>query len=119
MAVAVAFQLNQLEVRVDMPKQWVPIAKVGEIQEHKGKAFKLQGQDIAVFLVDGQYYGLENACYHQGAPLDDGDVKDCIVTCPAHSWKFDLRNGECTRDDSIVMKTYSVKELEGELLILL
>lgn len=102
-----------------MPKEWKKIASVGDIEPGKGKGFKFLGQDIAIFLIDGVYYGIENACYHQGAPLDDGDVKDCVVTCPAHSWKFDLQSGECTRDDSIIMKTYKVKAEGDDLIVLI
>ncbi|MCB1198440.1 MAG: nitrite reductase small subunit NirD [Deltaproteobacteria bacterium] len=102
-----------------MPKQWEKIANVDELIQGKGKAFTIKGKNIAVFWLEEAYYGIENACYHQGAPIDDGDVKDCIVTCPAHSWKFDLKTGECTRDDSIVMKTYPVKVEAGDVKILI
>lgn len=102
-----------------MPKEWTPIGKTSDLTPEKGKAFKVAGKNIAVFWIDGTYYAIENSCYHQGEPLDKGLVKDCIVTCPAHSWKFDLRSGECTRDDSIIMKTFSIKAEGDDLLVLI
>jgi len=116
--VEVAFQFRK-RGKKRMPKTWVVAGKIQDFEEGKGKEVKVQGQAIAIFRIDQKFYGIENACYHQGSPLHDGDVKDCVVTCPAHSWKFRLESGECTRDDSIVMRTYSVKAENDDVLILI
>lgn len=64
---------------------------------------------IGVFCIDGRYYGLRNACPHQGAPLCIGPVTGTnfstrpfelsyerdgeIVRCPWHGWEFDITTG--------------------------
>lgn len=100
-------------------KQWVQVTPLEALKDGAGKDFKVQGKDIALFWIDQQCYALENACYHQGAPIHDGEVKDCIVTCPWHSWKFNLKTGECTRDDSLIMKTYKTKIEDNAIWILI
>lgn len=52
------------------------------------------GRMIAVFHVDGQLYGLDGVCPHQGGPLGKGELNGHIVTCPWHGWQFDVRDGQ-------------------------
>ena len=49
---------------------------------------------IAVFGTEDGLRAVENVCRHIGNPLDDGFVKDGVVTCPWHGWQYDLRTGE-------------------------
>jgi nitrite reductase/ring-hydroxylating ferredoxin subunit len=34
-------------------------------------------------------------CPHEGYPLSQGTVKNGVLTCKWHNWKFDLASGEC------------------------
>ena len=38
---------------------------------------------------------LADACPHEGYPLSQGVVRDGVLTCKWHNWKFDLASGEC------------------------
>lgn len=69
------------------------VAKVGEIPEGQGRAFEVEGQMVAVFFEQGQYYAIEDRCPHQGAPLSEGIVFDKCVTCTWHGWRFSLEDG--------------------------
>ncbi|GAB3036486.1 Rieske (2Fe-2S) protein [Natronobiforma cellulositropha] len=65
---------------------------------------KASGVEIAVVNVDGEYYAFKNWCPHMGAPLGRGPVEsagndECetaTVSCPFHSWCFDLESGKST-----------------------
>jgi nitrite reductase/ring-hydroxylating ferredoxin subunit len=48
---------------------------------------------IAVFLYDSKIYAVDNRCPHMGFPLNQGTVKDGILTCHWHYARFDLMNG--------------------------
>jgi len=69
------------------------VAKVGEIPAGEGRAFRVQGRLVAVFLVDGQYSAIDDICPHMGASLSTGHVEDGGVICPWHAWKFCVREG--------------------------
>ena len=45
---------------------------------------------------DGGVDVLADACPHEGYPLSQGTVKDGVLTCKWHSWKFDTASGSCT-----------------------
>lgn len=60
--------------------------------------FKHGVRNIAVFNIRGNYYAIDNACYHHGGPLHHGDVEDmgghpCVI-CPWHSYRIALDTGE-------------------------
>lgn len=91
---------------------------------------EIGGQEIAVFKVDGEYYGVANYCVHQGAPLcegklrgqmvpgDDGwswefDESEKIIECPWHGWLFDVTNGRNTANPNNRTPTYEVFERDG------
>ena len=49
---------------------------------------------VLVVLVDGAVAAYEDGCRHRGTSLADGQVRGCVVTCPGHFWRYDLRTGE-------------------------
>jgi nitrite reductase/ring-hydroxylating ferredoxin subunit len=48
---------------------------------------------IAIFLCDSKIYAVDNRCPHMGFPLNQGTVRDGILTCHWHHARFDLMNG--------------------------
>jgi nitrite reductase/ring-hydroxylating ferredoxin subunit len=48
---------------------------------------------VAIFLYDSKIYAVDNRCPHMGFPLNQGTVKDGILTCHWHHARFDLMNG--------------------------
>jgi nitrite reductase (NADH) small subunit/3-phenylpropionate/trans-cinnamate dioxygenase ferredoxin subunit len=89
------------------------VARVGEIPEDQGQVFEVGGRLIAVFNTGGQYYAIDDACPHQGAPLSDGIVFDKSVTCTWHGWRFSLESGKHLDGSRCRVATYPVL-LEGE-----
>lgn len=89
------------------------IARVGEIPEGQGRFFEVEDRLIAVFLDGGQYYAIDDACPHQGAPLSDGIVFDKTVTCTWHGWRFSLEDGRHLEGSRCRVATYPVR-VEGE-----
>src|SRR5580704_9987531 len=75
------------------PVMYHTVARVGEIAEGRGIPVVIEGRTIAVFLDEGIYYAIDDACPHKGAPLCDGIVYNKTVTCTWHGWRFSLEDG--------------------------
>lgn len=91
----------------------IRVCAVGEIPE--GEAVRLEhgpdGVPVAVFLVRGEYFAVDDTCTHQDASLTDGYVEedDCAVECPLHATCFSLRTGEPSGPPARVpVRTHSV-----------
>jgi nitrite reductase/ring-hydroxylating ferredoxin subunit len=70
---------------------------------------QVDGEDVAVYNVDGTFYATQNRCAHIGYPLDDGMLSGTSVTCSMHGWCFNVTNGEVVRGmRGIKLKTYRV-----------
>ena len=53
----------------------------------------IENHTIAIFLYDSKIYAIDNRCPHMGFPLNQGTIKDGILTCHWHHARFDLMNG--------------------------
>ena len=86
------------------------VAAVGEIAEGERKLVNVEGREIGVFNVKGEFYALLNRCPHAGASLCRGTVIGLaesdepgeyrlsrpgeFLRCPWHGWEFDIRTGQ-------------------------
>ena len=62
----------------------------------------VDGFPVAIANVDGEYFAFQNLCPHQGTTLGGRPLTDsCIITCPQHSSRYDVRSGECTQPDTL------------------
>ena len=75
--------------------QWVSVASVEDCPPGTGIERVAGDQIVAIFNIQGQYYALDGVCPHQGGPLGGGYLHGCIVTCPWHGWRFDIKTAEC------------------------
>jgi nitrite reductase/ring-hydroxylating ferredoxin subunit len=73
---------------------YVYAANMGEIEAAGGcLSITIEKHTIAIFLYDSKIYAVDNRCPHMGFPLNQGTVKDGILTCHWHHARFDLMNG--------------------------
>ena len=70
------------------------------------------GNEIAVFNIDGEFYAINNSCPHKGASLSEGQICGHIVECALHGWQFDVLTGECLTVPETI-RTYRVRSEDG------
>src|SRR5262245_20012764 len=74
---------------------FVKLASIHDIPENEARAFEYEGQRIAIYHADGQFYATTDICSHAYAELSEGflDCDDCTIECPLHGSRFDIRTG--------------------------
>lgn len=70
---------------------------------------------VAVFNDGSTLHGIEADCKHMKASLAGGEVKDGIVTCRRHGWKYDLATGRCLTVEKMSLKVYDVEVSDGDI----
>lgn len=70
------------------------VAKTDEIEPGTAKLVEVDGTEIALFNLNGEYYALANECSHIGGSLCEGDIEDNKVICPWHGAEFDIKSGD-------------------------
>jgi nitrite reductase (NADH) small subunit len=74
---------------------FIKVARLDALREGRGHGVTADGRDIALFLIDGKVYAIENLCPHQHIPvLAEGELEGTVITCPMHGWRFDLATGK-------------------------
>lgn len=77
---------------------WQNICDVSQVKEEVPFSAKIDGHEIGIYLVDGEYYALEDVCPHAYALLTQGFIEDGKVECPLHEAIFDIKSGKCLRE---------------------
>lgn len=70
---------------------------------------EVSGRRLAVFRAGGEWFALDEACPHEGAPLSCGVVRGREVTCSWHGWHFDLDSGRSTDGLDVRVAAYPVR----------
>jgi nitrite reductase/ring-hydroxylating ferredoxin subunit len=74
--------------------KYVYVANTREIEAAGGRlSVTVKKYTVAIFIYDSKVYAVDNRCPHMGFPLNQGTVKDGILTCHWHHARFDLMNG--------------------------
>jgi nitrite reductase/ring-hydroxylating ferredoxin subunit len=63
---------------------------------------------MAVFKNNGQLYGIQNICPHEGGQLCNGWIEGGEVVCPLHGYKFDLKTGACSTDPKLKVRVFKL-----------
>jgi nitrite reductase/ring-hydroxylating ferredoxin subunit len=110
------------------------VATVDEIPPGQRRLVNVNGRDIGLFNVNGEYFAVSNRCPHEGASLCKGRVVGLVesqepgsyqysrrgelIRCPWHGWEFDLRTGKswCEPDRTRVRR-YDLKVESGGALV--
>jgi nitrite reductase/ring-hydroxylating ferredoxin subunit len=73
---------------------YVYTANTKDIEDAGGcLSITIEKHPIAIFIYDSKVYAVDNRCPHMGFPLNQGTVKDGILTCHWHHARFDPING--------------------------
>ncbi len=93
---------------------FVRVAAVGDVPPGEMMIVELDGQDVAIANVDGQFFAFANDCTHRGGPLGEGLLVGDVVECPFHAGQFNVRTGEVVSPPpSEPVATFAVR-VEGD-----
>lgn len=93
---------------------WHFAARSDDMEDEDVEQLWVGGLAIAVYRVEGAFYATQDECTHERAYLSDGVVVDCIVECPFHQGRFDVRTGRALGAPVVTpLKTFPVKVVEG------
>ena len=96
---------------------FVKIAKASEIEPGQVLEAHVDGRYFAVCNANGEVHCLDGECACTGGPLSQGTLRDGMVICPWHGWRFDYKTGVCAYDANMRVAKFPVKVEDGEIWI--
>jgi 3-phenylpropionate/trans-cinnamate dioxygenase ferredoxin subunit len=98
--------------------EFITVATTEDIPPGDRIVVELGRHWVAIFNVDGKYYAIEDVCPHDDGPLAEGELIDCVIECPRHGAKFDIRTGKVLAPPALVdVPTYQVRVQNNEIQI--
>src|SRR6266513_2000932 len=73
---------------------FIKVAEVSDIPPGTAKVVEVQNVEVALFNLEGQIYALDNMCQHAGGPLGEGKIKEDVVICPWHGYRYHIKTGQ-------------------------
>lgn len=115
-----------------------PVAAADELSNGDHLVVELEGREIGVFHIDGEYFAYTNWCAHHGGPVCEGALDGTtdatydrerlettlewvkegkILRCPWHAWEFDVTTGDCMHTDRYRLIEHDVDIEDGTIVI--
>ena len=100
---------------------WKKICAVGDVPMLGSRVVDSDGHGrIAVFRTStDEIFAMRDKCPHKAGPLSQGIVHGKTVTCPLHSWKIQLEDGQVVPPDVGCVKHFATKVDNGEVFLAL
>ena len=94
------------------------VCKVHEVEIGNKLVVNIRGKAVVVFNVEERFYCIEDICSHDGGTVSDGEVDGCIIKCPRHGAKFDVRDGSAkSLPATKSITSYQVSVIDSNLVI--
>jgi 3-phenylpropionate/trans-cinnamate dioxygenase ferredoxin component len=101
-----------------LDESWHFAGVVDDFEDEDVEQVKVGPLAIAVYRAEGGFYATQDLCTHERAYLSDGVVIDCVVECPFHQGRFDVRTGRALGAPvTISLKTYPVKIVDRRIYV--
>jgi nitrite reductase/ring-hydroxylating ferredoxin subunit len=117
-----------------MSKKRHVVAAVEEVPPGSRKHLNIEGREIALFNLGGEFFALGDKCPHESGSLCAGKIIGLaeadtpghyrlsrdgeFVKCPWHGWEFDIRTGQSWCDPTRTrVRAYETAVAAGESLV--
>ncbi len=100
---------------------WKKICTLGDVPVLGARVVDSEAHGrIAVFRsASDDVFAVLDKCPHKAGPLSQGIVHGNTVTCPLHSWKIQLEDGQVVPPDVGCVKHFATRVTNGEVFLAL
>lgn len=99
-------------------EDWYPAGNAADFEDEDIEQLWIGELAVAIYRANGQFYATQDVCSHEHAYLSDGVVIDCVVECPFHQGRFDVRDGRALGAPVIIpLRTFPVKVVDGKIFV--
>jgi nitrite reductase (NADH) small subunit len=117
----------------------VNLGSISAFSDPGRKVVEIDGVEIGVFCVKGQFSAYGNICPHMGGPVCQGKILPRVeeniaadrkslgfafsktqtnIVCPWHGYEFDIRTGRHQGNPRLRLRTLDVRISDGEVFVL-
>ncbi|CAG1769486.1 3-phenylpropionate/trans-cinnamate dioxygenase ferredoxin component [uncultured bacterium] len=75
---------------------WIDVMNESALGEGEHTVVDVDGEDVAIFKLDGHCYAIADVCTHDGGEIASGELEGDEIICPRHSARFCIKTGKVT-----------------------
>lgn len=95
---------------------WIDAARAGSLAPGEHLLVEIEGDEVALFHIDGEYFAIRDVCSHDGTEIASGHLEGCEIICPRHGARFCLKTGKVLSPPAYEdIATYPVRIHEGRI----
>ncbi len=93
--------------------------KTSDILPGKMIKVSIDGRDILVANIDGEYCATDDSCTHSGSSLSEGKLEGCTIICGWHAAEFDCKTGKLMKFPTKIrdLTSYSIAIESGNVFV--
>lgn len=85
-------------------------ARLDQLHADEPFPIEIEGERLALYLLEGEVFAAHDVCTHQFALLSEGYLEDGCIECPLHQARFDIRTGAVLcAPGSVPIRTYGIR----------
>ncbi|WP_218512006.1 Rieske 2Fe-2S domain-containing protein [Variovorax sp. dw_308] len=93
--------------------RWISLPGFAPPQAGTRRFLRVEDRSLLVFCIDDVMHAIEDGCPHAGASFFGASLEGCVVKCPAHGLRFDLRTGCMVGGPGLKLKKLPIVFLDG------
>jgi toluene monooxygenase system ferredoxin subunit len=94
------------------------VCSLDDLWENDMAVYEVDGRQVlVVHLLGGEVRAIQPSCPHQAQPLVDGTLAGTVLTCQAHRWEFDVRQGKGVNPEDTELRSFPVKVEQDEIYV--
>ncbi len=78
---------------MDAVSNWLDVSNIDELTLSTRRVVDVEGINVAVFNLGGEYFAIKDECPHDGGVLSNGELDGEVIICPRHGARFSIRTG--------------------------
>jgi len=96
-------------------KEWHEVIAIDALKEDEVTYVHADDRDLFIYYGNETAKVFDSRCPHQVTNIPELALEDCILTCPKHKWKFDIRTGECIEKGNRPLNQFESRVEDGRL----
>ncbi len=95
---------------------WIDVVQATALADGEHVVVDVDGDDVAVFNIGGEFYAIADVCTHDGAEIASGELDGDEIVCPRHGARFCVKTGQVKCAPAYEdVETYPVRVVDGRL----
>ena len=95
---------------------WIDVVLATALADGEHVVVDVDGDDVAVFNIGGEFYAIADVCTHDGAEIASGELDGDEIVCPRHGARFCVKTGQVKCAPAYEdVETYAVRVVDGRL----